>query len=453
MKMKICLLLAIVIVLGSCSKGFLDTKPNSNITQPTTLGELEKMLESDGIIFTPALPVLSADEYYYFLNFQNVSATEQNTYTWSKDVFGGERIRQDWKSPYSGIFYANNVLETLETIDSAGTNEGKKIKGWALFVRAYNYYNLVKNFARLYDATNSKTDPGVPLKLTAPIETLPRASVQAVYDQILLDLVQARKLLPAELPINRNRPCLMAVDALLARVGVTMQNYTLAEKYADSCLFHYKTLINYNTILPLTTARPFRMNNEEVLFASTAVQSYPASRVGGNSFISIDTILLKLYNINDTRATVYYGKLGTGQTILKFGYFGFTSSFPFSGLATDEVYLIKAECAARRNALDTCLYYLNTLLVNRYKTGSFTDLTATTWKEALDLVLIERRKELVWRGLRWDDLARFNKEGANITLKRLLNNQTYLLEPGSARYVFNIPIDEIEQSNIIQNER
>jgi hypothetical protein len=271
---------------------------------------------------------------------------------------------------------------------------------------------------------------------------------------VLQDLKEARGLLPAELPVNRNQPCLMAVDALLARIGLTMQDYVMAEKYADSCLYHYKTLMNYNSY-STTSPQPFKANNEETLFATTIVQTYPASRVGANTFISMDTVLLKKYSTNDLRAALFFGRItSTGQTIMKRGYYGAGISFPFTGLATDEVYLVKAECAARRNAIDTCLHYLNALLVNRYKPNTFTDLTATTGQEALELALWERRKELVWRGLRWDDLARLNKEGAySITLTRVLDGQVYTLSPNSSKYIFNIPADEIALSGIQQNER
>ena len=452
MQTKILLLLVLVSMMG-CSKGFLETKPRSDIIEPGSLADLTKMLESETIANTPALPVLSSDEYYYrtAASWQSVSATERNTYTWAKDVFGGEVSRQDWRYPYIGIFYANNVLEYLIKMDSTGTAEGRKIKGWALFIRAYNFYNLVKNFAPAYNESTATSDPGVPLKLSARVdEILPRASVKAVYDQILQDLNEARQLLPGVLPVNRNQPCAMAADALLARIGLTMRNYTMAEKYADSCLVHYKKLINYNS-LSTTSGTPFTMNNEEVLFASSTVVFYQANRVFSNPLVSVDTVLLKKYNINDLRASVYYGKT-SGFTILKRGYFGPAGSYPFTGLATDEVYLVKAECAARRNAIDTCLFYLNNLLVNRYK-GTYTNLTATTGIEALQLTLDERRKELVWRGLRWDDLARLNKEGANITLIRVLDGMNYSIEPNSPRYIFNIPADEIALSGIAQNER
>ena len=127
--------------------------------------------------------------------------------------------------------------------------------------------------------------------------------------------------------------------------------------------------------------------------------------------------------------------------------------YAFTGLATDEVYLIKAECAARRNDVTTAMNYLNNLLVTKWKTGTFVPYTATSSQDALNEILTERRKELVWRAIRWVDIKRLNKEGANITLTRILNGQTYTLPPNSPLYEMPIPSDEISLSGIQQNPR
>tara|TARA_R110002033_G_scaffold36621_1_gene75228 strand:+ start:3737 stop:3916 length:180 start_codon:yes stop_codon:yes gene_type:complete len=59
----------------------------------------------------------------------------------------------------------------------------------------------------------------------------------------------------------------------------------------------------------------------------------------------------------------------------------------------------------------------------------------------------------VWRGLRWQDIRRLNKEGAGITLTRTLKGENYTLPPNDPRYIFPIPDDEIALSGIKQNVR
>lgn len=126
----------------------------------------------------------------------------------------------------------------------------------------------------------------------------------------------------------------------------------------------------------------------------------------------------------------------------------------FGGIATDEVYLIKAECLARAGIVNEATEVLNHLWMHRAdNTKPFVALTADSPDEALKLILSERRKELIFRGLRWQNLRRLNKEGADITIMRTVNGQEYTLAPNSPSYVLPIPPDEIRLSGIHQNER
>jgi hypothetical protein len=97
---------------------------------------------------------------------------------------------------------------------------------------------------------------------------------------------------------------------------------------------------------------------------------------------------------------------------------------------------------------------LNTPLQNRWLQGTFTAVCAASSASALDIILVERRKELAFRGLRWTDLRRLNKEGRNISLTRLLNGSVYQLNPNSPDYILPIPPDVLGfNPNIQQNPR
>jgi hypothetical protein len=97
---------------------------------------------------------------------------------------------------------------------------------------------------------------------------------------------------------------------------------------------------------------------------------------------------------------------------------------------------------------------LNALLVKRWKTGTFIPLTASNTDDALNKILLERRKELCFRGIRWSDLKRLNKDlKYSKTLVRVLNGQTYTLLPNDPKYVLPIPDNEIRVSGIEQNLR
>jgi len=69
-------------------------------------------------------------------------------------------------------------------------------------------------------------------------------------------------------------------------------------------------------------------------------------------------------------------------------------------------------------------------------------------------ILVERRKELVLRNVRWFDLRRLNKDPRLAkTLLRKLNGQVYQLPPNDPRYTQYIPQSVIDLSGIEQNIR
>jgi uncharacterized protein with PhoU and TrkA domain len=113
--------------------------------------------------------------------------------------------------------------------------------------------------------------------------------------------------------------------------------------------------------------------------------------------------------------------------------------------------LIRAECDARKGNIPDAMADLNSLLEKRYKTGTFVPLAINDSKEALKKILLERRKELVMRGLRWIDIKRLNKEDHQITLIRKIEDQTYTILPNSDYYALPLPDDIIRITGMQQN--
>jgi starch-binding outer membrane protein, SusD/RagB family len=454
------ILLSVTFFLGSsCKKDFLDAKPSTSIVQPSTIAEFKTLLDNAEVInqSTPSLQQLATDEYFVadFTLFQSISsATARNSCTWGKNLYDGEIRIGSWNRPFQVIFYANSTLNGLLKMKVQHTPEWNDLKGWALFIRAFSYYNIVRNFSKSYEESTATSDLGIPLRTKPEIdEVLPRASVQQTYDFILSDLVQAKSLLTNNFSFtNRNRPSKTAAMALMARIYLSMRKYDKAEAYADSSLSIYNRLIDYNTI-STTAAVPFSFSNDEsIYYATQIIENAELTLTYGFNYYGIDTSLIQLYNkTNDLRFLLYFNRNTFGNYEMKSSYSG--RAYPFTGLATDEIYIIKAECAARRNDVVSAMAWLNNLLIKRYRTGTFTPVAAADATDALNIVLSERRKALVWRGLRWTDLKRLNMENANIILIRKINNQTYTLLPNDKRYVFPIPDDEIALSGIQQNER
>jgi hypothetical protein len=452
-----CLLAAAGLLCVSCRKAFLDKLPSTALVVPSTLADYQALLDNDAVMSgTPLLGELSADNCYLTYPFwQGLDTREHNTYYWAKDIFQGQGLVEDWDQPYKQVFYANVVLEGLAgiPIDDVNRQQWQNEKGAALFIRAYAFYNIAQLFAPAYDSQTAATDFGIPLRLRSDIkDPSVRASVKQTYEQIIADLRQASTLLPPEVPLaNRNRPSKPAALAMLARVFLSMSAYEQAGLYADSALHAYSTLIDYNTV-NTESYLPFTRLNTETLYQSnflTYTQALAAIVFQG---CIVDSALYHSYAPGDLRLQIFFLVNGDGQPNMKGGYAGII--YPFSGLATDELYLVRAECAARAGQTSDALDDLNTLLLHRYQPGTFLPLTPSTPAAALDTILAERRKELPFRGLRWTDLRRLNKEGRNIILTRVLNGVRYQLEPNSNLYTLPIPPDIINfNPTMVQNQR
>lgn len=454
-------ILFILFVAVSCNKSdLLDAKPKSNLAIPSNLRDAQALLES-GYNYMPATDAL-ADNYYLSNTYlQTVNPQSLNIYNFASDIYQGTGNVADWNTPYNQVFTANVVLETLPSIAVTTTNQAQwnNLKGWALFVRAFSFYNLAQLYAPLYDSTTANNMQGIPLRLNSNLnEKTVRSSLAQTYDRIFQDLSEARNLLDNGVPLmNKNRPSLIATFGLYSRLYLSIGNYVKAGVYADSALKIYNTLVNYNSITTSTSKYfPFtNLNNAEVFFSAQQLSANGPTgtilnTVGNNIQAGIDSSLYKSYDVNDLRKNVFY-YIKTGIVNLNWGYDA--TGYVFGGFGTDEMYLNRAEALARSGNTVSAMADLNTLLMNRWKTGTFVPLTAATSAIALTTILNERRKELAFRGVRFSDLRRLNKEGYNITITHIVNGQSVVLLPNDPKYVFPIPPDVIQLTGISQNPR
>ncbi|MDQ0640073.1 tetratricopeptide (TPR) repeat protein [Pedobacter sp. W3I1] len=451
--MLICLLLS-GLFFSSCQKEFLDKKPDKGLLIPTTLDDFNALMDNLTIFnISPALQEISADDFYAtdaaVAGFTTV--VQKNSYLWAGDLYQNEPC-VDWNFPYQQIFYANIILDGLEELKGVeGSTTGWNItKGSALFHRAFALYNLVQLFSRPYDKNTASIDLGVPLRLTADVNAkVGRSSVQQVYDQLIGDLLEAEKLLPQTTQF-KSRPSRAAADALLARVYLNMENYELADKYAVAALALNRSLLDYNAI-SLTATNPFpsspAADNPEVIFYDKLIPYGFTS----STRATVADELYQLYADKDLRKTIFFA--GTAPFYFK-GRYASSRLQLFGGLAVDELYLIRAESLARMGSFAAAMKELNTLLITRWARGTYQPFAAANAEDALKIVLLERRKELTFRGLRWGDLRRLNKDPRFAkTIVRTVSGQVYTLSPGDKRYVLPIPPEEIVVSGIAQNER
>ncbi|WP_152969736.1 RagB/SusD family nutrient uptake outer membrane protein [Pedobacter sp. Hv1] len=455
MKKNIYILIILAATFLSCQKEFLKDKTDKALLVPKTLTDFENLLDNLNVFnITPSLPVIASDDYYTTGAKVNtyIGAYQKNSYIWAEDIDEGLSIL-DWNTPYQQIFYANIVLDGLLDIEpiSSPQQEWNRIKGSALFHRAFAFYNIAQMYAKPYNKSTARSDLGIPIRLEGDVNIKSsRGTLQQTYDQIIKDLKEAEVLLPNSSNFQ-TRPNKIATQALLARVYLNMEDYDNALLYATAVLKFNSSLIDYNT-LSKTSLAPFPVAPNNVNIETIFYSRMTTYTFGGATNATVDNSLYESYSADDLRKIIFF--TGSNPSWFKGRYTGSIGTL-FSGLARDEIYLIKAECEARAGKLQNAMDNLNILLKTRYNnTVNYITLTAVDSTDALNQILEERRKELVFRGLRWGDLRRLNKDNRyQITISHTLEGQIYTLLPNSNRYTFPIPKLETLLSGLEQNLR
>jgi tetratricopeptide (TPR) repeat protein len=437
------------ICLISCNKDWLDIKQNKKQVVPQTLADFQAMMDDTNTMNFGVFPIfghIGCDDYY--LSTERWTALtdpiQKNSYVWAKDILGiGQST--DWNTLFRIVLYSNSAIFGIEKIRPNNVDQAvwNNVQSSALFYRSWAFYQLAQLFCRQYTEATAGSDAGIPLRLDADINTVStRPSVQAVYEQIIKDLESAIPLLPVT-ALVKTRPSKPAALALLSKAYLQMGDYQAALQYADASLQLYSTLIDYRK-LDSKAAFPNVLFNEEILFHSSTA----APTILIPSRLNVDSLLYRSYSETDLRKKIFF--YADGKDMKYKGSYDGSRAF-FGGIATDEVCLIRAECYARTGQTGNALKDLNKLLENRME--PFVAVTETDPQKVLDLIITERRKELVFRGIRWADLRRLNKEPRYETvLKRKVGNEITLL-PGSPNYVLPIPKTVIDLTGMQQNER
>ncbi|TCD03940.1 RagB/SusD family nutrient uptake outer membrane protein [Pedobacter psychroterrae] len=464
MKLHQYITLLITLCLVSCQK-YVDIKKSGSQSFLETANDCQLILDNYDLFNTnyPIDGEISADDYRLNeerFDSDQISIEDRNLYSWKADAI--RAAGQQWVSSYNKIYHTNLVLETV------GDLEGKEaasvlnpIKGAALFLRAYALWNLAQLYAKPYNTATAPQDAGLPVHLMSDINDTPgRGTVKDTYDSIVKDLIEAADLMNPTSTVA-SRPNRVAAHAMLARVYLSMGDYPNALISANAALELKSTLIDFNTLDKQSFA-PFRRFNAEVIFHSTVFHQNGTLEPGyGYEDLAIITPeIIAEYANNDLRKIILVKEnldvpVPSGTYRFIGNYEGAVGSAKlFNGLAVDELYLIRAECNARTGNAATAMEALNTLLRTRWLNGTYVNITIADANDALSLILKERRKELLMRGLRWTDLRRLNRDPQFAkVLSRKGGTATYTLPPNDIRYTLLIPQEVITNSTLIQNGR
>lgn len=451
----------LVICLHSgCLQEELESKPDKSLVVPSSIADYQALLDNQTVMneVNPWLGQIGSDDYYVLpARLNSVGQLERNAYTWESDIYQdvpeSSGAVLDWLRNYIQIYYSNVVLDGLDKLTEAVPSaEFNTAKGSALFFRAHAYWWLAQEFCKPYHHSTVGTDLGLPLRLDPdPLASIERSSIAETYELIIDDLIEAELLLSDDF-VATTRPTKSAAQGMLARVYLSMGDYDAALSLADKYLSTNNSLLDFNEFNPLSPGPfPDFNSNKEVIFYSIISGS---SLIVNPTNCHIAPELYNLYDANDLRKNLYFATTpATGLLVYKGSYYGSFGYIPFSGVASDEIYLIRAECLARTGQTEFAMQTLNDLLVTRWRKDTFIPIEASSPEEALTIILEERRKELLFRGLRWTDLRRLNLEGAEITISRELDGVTYTLPPNDPRYVYPIPPYELSYNPMQQNER
>jgi starch-binding outer membrane protein, SusD/RagB family len=445
--MKALSVIFLMIAFHSCKK-YLDAKPDKSLQIPSSVADLQALMDYsnymngyNGVSFGES----SADNFYLTdADYNQFSQENRNTYIWNNKNYSN--FPNDWAYLYNEINVANVVLDNISSIPVNPQNEmaWDNAKGSALFYRAYSFLQGAFIFCKAYDESTADQDYGMVLRLTSDFNAPSiRSNLKETYNRILEDLKECVLLLP-DLPVHVFRPSKAAAYALLARTYLSMRRYDSCLKYSDLSLQIKKDLMDYNSF-SASDYYPFTRFNEEVLFDN--IISQPNYYCSDPYYARIDSFLYENYDTNDLRKSLFFRESGSGYSF-KGSYAVYST---FIGIATDEVYLMRAECSARLGDKGGALNDLNTLMEKRWMTGMFVPFTAATSDEVLQIILKERRKELIFRNLRWMDIKRLNKEGAGISLKRVIDGNTFVLPPNDARFALPLPADIVRMTGMAQN--
>ena len=436
-KLKILLPILLIAFLSSCDD-YVDIKPKGqtiveSLTDVNALLQAGNGLSGSGgnsdlfSLLSDNVKVL--DEDLDFLNADTRTRPLKSMYLLEDIFYLGHETDENWETHYSVVGKANHILNVLQ--DLSGEEELKaQYRAEALIHRAHAYWRLVNIFGVHYGTPSAKNEgTGIPLleQYGNAEESLVRASVDRVYQQIVSDIEEAIPALLPERP-NISRINLSAAQALMARVQLHMGNYNVALEYADKALEANSDLYDYNFVPPIPfppgyALLPYTSNNPEyVLFKHTNMTiAYNGKGIvppyaSGLGMFSDELTALYSDKSNDLRVAKVAEKVGDNYAI---GYQMPVIFLPI-GVTVPELLLIKAEALARDNSRwNEAMAVVNILREKRFAMGSAYQLTAATQEEAVQNVIDERRREFHISGMRFFDIKRLNAlHNAGISLTR-----------------------------------
>lgn len=375
-----------------------------------------------------------------------------------------------WSAHYAAINNLNSAIGALNKGNLKG--DVSQLMGQAKFLRAYNYFMLVRMFGDVPLITEETPDV-----ITGKITRTP---IKDVYNFIVADFTEAATKLPATWPASqRGRPTSGAAKGLLAKTYLTMataplkdvSNYAKAAAMAKQVMSSgtYTLVQNVNDVFSVNTKYgPEMMWSFNSNFTDMATDPHIWSTFEGWGDYSVEREWEQKFPA-EPRKDAYI------QTMFKGEHYTTWSGGGYSPSIKKFLYDTKADFSAGRSIINMpIIRYADVLLIfaeaenmaNGSPTQAAVDainlvidrangnqpntlhprLTTAMSKDAFDTAVIEERNwELCFEYDRWFDLIR----------KRILKEKSRLVIQqnfSESDYLFPIPANDVRLNPaLVQN--
>ncbi len=209
----------------------------------------------------PFLTEMSSDNTYYARNTafgatENQEDIADHSIPSDGGITSNSHVQNVYRELYSIIARANQILIGIDEADFDETAKAN-IKGQALFLRAFSYFDLVQ----LYGMVPMHLEPVVDREGAA----LPLSAEDVLYAQIVADAQGAIPLLPPKSTQEAGRVTSGAAQTLLANVHIVLQQWAQAETLLKAVVGsnEYRLMVNYENAF---SGNSDNKNNMESVF-------------------------------------------------------------------------------------------------------------------------------------------------------------------------------------------
>lgn len=465
---KILLLLIFISTFFSCSEDALDPTLADTVTIETYIYN-ESDLRS---VLNGAYRAMSQEEYWgrdYIifgeLRADNVWANgNSGRFTAFGDMnYTSEngQVSTAYEWPYKCIAFANITIDGVVSDPDANQQRVKHMKGEAYAMRALSHFDLLRVFGQQYVNNQGLGGLGVPYvtKFKDGTSSYPRLTVAQTKEKIYQDLDTALSLMTSSLNnTTKSYITTHAVHAIRARVATYFGDTVIAKQACEtvisSNLFTITPSANFVSFFNATaagTASIFELAQTTAAGNNNGINSlaniYRGISYGDIQVINGSTSTAKLiddaeFESGDIRRlpSMIGFEAGRLRNLGKYPKMGPAYNDWIKVLRYEEVILNYAEALLVTNP-SQALIELNKIPTNR---GASPYAVAN-----IDNILKERRKEFLFEGFRFDDLAR---KGKNIRVINPLEQTHGGVAAGNYKFAFPIPQRAIiTNSALIQN--